>query len=139
MRKLFLTSLSLSAALLLQGLPAAAQATSDVKFDRGTSGATLNGTIVGNEYVDYKLGAKGGQLMIASIEVDGTNGDGTIYFNILPPGSSGEAIWNGSMESDGIAEVTLPKDGTYTIRTYLMGNDADTGKTVGYKLHVAIQ
>jgi hypothetical protein len=99
----------------------------------------LNGTLVGDEYVDYRLGAKGGQLMIASIEVDGTNGDGTIYFNILPPGSTGEAIWNGSMESDGIAEITLPKDGTYTLRTYLMGNDADAGKTVGYKLHVAIQ
>jgi hypothetical protein len=139
MRKLLLASLSLSALLLLPALPAAAQATSDVRFERGTSGATLSGTLIGDEYVDYRLGAKRGQLMIASIEVDGTNEDGTIYFNILPPGSSGEAIWNGSMSTDGIAEVTLPEDGTYTIRTYLMGNGADTGRTVGYKLHVAIQ
>ncbi|MCU0855307.1 MAG: hypothetical protein MUF63_10480, partial [Rhodobacteraceae bacterium] len=68
MRRLLLASFSLSVLLFLPALPAAAQATSDVKFDRGTSGATLNGTLVCDEYVDYRLGAKGGQLMIAGIE-----------------------------------------------------------------------
>lgn len=139
MRVTSLAHYSLAALLLVHAMPAAAQQSADVRFEAGTSGATLNGTIEGNQYVDYKLGANRGQLLIASIEVDGTNGDGTIYFNILPPGSNGETIWTGSMEGEPIAEVTLPRDGTYTIRTYLMGNDKDAGKTVGYKLRVNIQ
>ena len=117
---------------------AAAQQIAEVRFDAGTSGTTINGTITGDEYFDYRLGANEGQLLIASIEVDGTNGDGSVFFNLLPPESDGEAIWIGNMEAAPIAEVTLPQGGTYTLRTYLMGNDRDAGRTVGYKLHVSI-
>lgn len=42
------------------------------------------------------------------------------------------------MEPDRSAEVTLPETGDYTIRVYLMGNDSDTGKTVGYSIAVEI-
>ncbi|APH72653.1 hypothetical protein [Aquibium oceanicum] len=61
-----------------------------------------------------------------------------IYFNILPPGSDNEAIFVGSMEEKAEASVRLPTSGDYTIRVYLMGNDKDTDKTVGYRLDVAI-
>lgn len=115
-----------------------AQQTSDVHFDAGTSGTTISGTVTGNEYGDYRLGANEGQLLTASIEVAETNGNGTIYFNVLPPGSDGEAIWIGNMEADPTAEVTLPEDGTYTLPTYLLGNDRDTGRTVGYQFPVSI-
>ncbi|WP_109464883.1 hypothetical protein [Albibacillus kandeliae] len=119
--------------------PAQAQEVSEVHFAPGTSGATLNGAVRGDDYFDYHLGARAGQLLIASLEVTDSNGDGTAYFNILPPGSSGEAIWIGNMEAEQTAEVQLPSDGTYTLRVYLMGNDKDSEKTVGYALHVNIQ
>ena len=131
-------TITLAAALLGIAGSALAQQTADVRFDPGTSGTTISGTITGDEYVDYRLGANGGQLLIASIEVDGTNGNGTVYFNVLPPGSDGEAIWIGNMQAEPVAEITLPESGTYTLRTYLMGNDRDTDRTVGYLLRVAI-
>jgi hypothetical protein len=80
-----------------------------------------------------------GQEMFVELKVDGTNGDGTAYFNILPPGSDGVAIYNGSASADGTARIRLPEDGTYTIRVYLMGNDRDTDKTVGYNVDISIQ
>ena len=61
-----------------------------------------------------------------------------IYFNIMPPGSTWEAIFVGSRDGNS-AKVQLPKTGDYIIRLYLMGNDRDTDKTVGYKLDVSIR
>ena len=119
--------------------PSLAQMAADVKFKSGNYGTTVSGTIVGDEYFDYRLGAKRGQEMFVELKVDGTNGNGSAYFNILPPGSDGVAIYNGSTSADGTARIELPEDGTYTIRVYLMGNDRDTGKTVGYNVDISIQ
>ena len=63
---------------------------------------------------------------------------GTCYFNILPPGSNGEAIYNGSMDGNDAIGIKLPKNGDYTIRVYLMGNDKDSGQTVHYQLSMTI-
>ena len=41
---------------------------------------------------------------------------------------------NGSMSEDGNGSVKLPKNGEYRIRVYLMGNDKDADKTVGYSV-----
>lgn len=115
-----------------------AQAVSDVKFEAGNYGAMVSGSIIGNEYIDYRLGANAGQKMFAELTVAGTNGSGTIYFNILPPGSQDVAIYNSSIDGNS-TQVTLPEKGTYTIRVYHMGNDADTGKTTGFNLDLSIQ
>lgn len=118
--------------------PAFAQTKSDVKFEAANYGTMVNGTIIGDEYIDYMLGAKAGQKMFVELNVDGTNGNGTVYFNILPPHSTGEAIYVGSMDGNSTT-VTLPKDGEYAIRVYQMGNDADTGKTSGFNIDISIQ
>ncbi len=125
-------------ASLSLGTMAAAQTTAEVKFQPGNFGAMVNGTITGDEYFDYTLGAKTGQEMFVDLKVRDTNGNGVIYFNILPPDSDGEAIYVGSMDGN-TARIDLPEDGDYTIRVYLMGNDRDTGKTVGYNLDLSIQ
>lgn len=129
------------ATILALCLPGAtlAQAMYDVQFAPGTSGATLAGSITGRDYADYKLRASAGQTMVAHLDVTGTDGDGIAFFNILPPGSEGEAIWIGNMEIDQTAELELPEDGSYTLRVYLMGNDSDTGKTTEFDLHVSIE
>ncbi len=125
---------------LVAGLASAAgaQRAADVKFEPGNFGTMVSGTITGNEYFDYKLGAQAGQEMFADLKVSDTNGNGVIYFNILPPGSDGEAIYNGSINGN-TARIDLPEDGNYTIRVYLMGNDRDADKTVGYNLDLSIQ
>ena len=121
----------------LQAAPALAQQDVDIRFPAGSSGTVINGTIVGNEYVDYNLRAAAGQQMQVDLAVTGTNGNGSVFFNILPGGADYPALFNGSMDGQS-ARVTLPSDGVWTIRTYLMGNDADAGKTVGYSIAVEI-
>ena len=52
--------------------------------------------------------------------------------------SAGRRLPPDAEEAD-TARIDLPKDGDYTIRVYLMGNDRDTNKTVGYNLDLSIQ
>jgi hypothetical protein len=127
-------------ALLLAVLatPAFAQTTSDVRFEPGNFGTMVSGTVVGDEYIDYRLGAQAGQEMFTELTVTDSNGSGTVYFNILPPGSDNVAIYNSSTYGNATT-VELPEDGTYTIRVYQMGNDRDSGKTSGFTIDLSIQ
>lgn len=120
-------------------VPALAQRSSTVQFKPGNFGTMVSGTITGREYIDYKLSASKGQKMFAELAVSGTNGNGSAFFNILPPGSKGEAIYVGHTDNDKSALVKLPANGVYTIRVYLMDNDKDAGKTVGFNLDISIQ
>ena len=126
------------ASLVMLSAPAVAQMVADVKFDKGNFGTMVSGTVKGNEYFDYRLDANAGQKIFVELKDSGTNGSGTAYFNILPPGSDGVAIYNGSINGNSTT-IDLPEKGTYTIRVYLMGNDRDAGKTVGYNVDLSIQ
>ena len=119
--------------------PANAQMTAEVQFAPGNYGTMLEGTITGHAYMDYHLGAKAGQTLFVELDAAETNGHGSVYFNILPPGSEGYAIFNSSMSADNTGSVELPETGTYTIRVYLMGNDRDADKTVSFRADVSIQ
>ena len=127
----------LFAAALLAAAHALAQERVDIRFRPGATDAEINGTIVGREYIDYVLTARAGQTMVVSLTVTGTNGTGSAYFNILPAGRDYPALFVGSNEGRR-AEVTLPSDGAWAIRVYLMGNDRDAGRTVGYSINVYI-
>ncbi|WP_236638249.1 SH3 domain-containing protein [Mangrovicoccus ximenensis] len=119
-------------------LAALAQETVPVRFPPGASGTTINGTITGQDYIDYVLNARGGQRMTAELRVTGTNGHGSAFFNILPAGQDFGGPYTGSTDTDSRAEITVPHDGNWAIRVYLMGNDRDAGRTVGYSIDVAI-
>jgi hypothetical protein len=128
--------LLLGAVLILSGLgsQALAQAKTTVKFDRGNDNTAVQGKVTGDGYHDYLLGAKAGQNMGVSLISDSSS----VYFNILPPGSGGEAIYNSSVNGNDATGVRLPKSGTYTVRVYLMGAAADGGKTVPFTLSMSI-
>ena len=132
--------LRISLALTLAALPVLAQAqmTADVAFDSGNYGTMVSGTIIGDEYIDYRLGASAGQEMFIDLAVTDSNGTGSVYFNLLPPGSTGEAIYNSSIDGN-TATVALPADGTYTIRVYHMGSDEHSGATSGFNIDLSIQ
>jgi hypothetical protein len=130
---------ALIAALGLSALTtASAQDRVDIRFKPGATSTTINGTIRGSEYIDYVLNARGGQKMVVSLAVTGTNGHGSAYFNILPAGKDYGGPYTGSSDDDRRAEITVPSDGDWAIRVYLMGNDRDTDKTVGYSIDVYI-
>ena len=130
--------LALAACLSLSAAPAVAQSAVDVTFAPGNFGTMVTGSVTGDDYLDLRLGASAGQEIFAELTVTGSTGNGTMYFNILPPGSTGEAIFIGSM--NGNSTVTaLPVDGVYTVRLYQMGNDRDTGAITDFALDLSIQ
>jgi hypothetical protein len=130
-------SIPLLASLMLASF-ASAQESSEVRFAPGNYGTMLSGSVTGRDYLDYTLAARAGQEMFVELTVARSDGYGTAYFNILPPGEEFVAIYNGSMDGT-TARIDLPETGSYTIRVYLMGNDRDTGATVDFNLDLSIQ
>jgi hypothetical protein len=110
-----------------------AQSRERVSFATGNDNAAVEATVTGQEYRDYLLGAQSGQTMGVSLITEGS-----AYFNILPPGSTGEAIYNSSIDGNDATGIVLPAEGDYTIRVYLMGNDEDSGATVPFTLSMVI-
>ncbi|SEN07363.1 SH3 domain-containing protein [Palleronia pelagia] len=109
-----------------------------VSFAAGASSAEINGTITGHEYIDYIVNARGGQEMVVSLAATGTNGHGSAFFNILPADLDFGGPYIGSEDDDRRAEVIVPRDGDWAIRVYLLGNDKDANRTVGYSINVFI-
>jgi len=104
-----------------------------VRFQAGTSGTTLKGHLRGREEVDYMLGAKAGQHMTVELHTDNPQN----YFNILPPGSSEEAIFVGSSSGNRF-DGSLPDSGDYRIRVYLMRAAARRDEQANYSLSIHI-
>ena len=100
-----------------------------IQFAKGASSATVKGSFKGGTTIDYKLRAKAGQTMSVALKTS----NGSNYFNVLPPGSNDVAIFVGSTDGNEWTG-TLPADGEYTIRVYLMRNAARRNETANYTL-----
>lgn len=133
MKNKFLMSL---ACLALAGgviaAPVLAQTVSRIAFAKGNDNASVKGTIKGKAYRDYKLGVGNGQTMAVSL-----TGRNSFNFNIMPPGSKGEAVYNSSVEGPNATGIKTVK-GDYTIRVYLMGAAETSGKAYPYQLSVTV-
>jgi hypothetical protein len=104
----------IAAALVLAAQPAPAQSpiqTKTVQFKKGESGATIKGTLKGDQTIDCKLTAGAGQTMVIKFAPS----NASAYFNLLPPGSSDEAVHIGSSAGNDFAGE-LKTGGSYTIR-----------------------
>jgi hypothetical protein len=123
----------LLAGVLLTGTALTAEAAKQIAFGKGKTSTSVSGKVQGSNDVDYVLRASAGQTMT----VDFKASKGAAYFNVLPPGSTGEAIFVGSSEGNHF-KAALPSDGDYTIRVYLMGGAKDSDKPVTYTLKVSI-
>jgi hypothetical protein len=134
MKNLFVFLLA-SALLVSTAFTSAEAAAKQIQFGKGKSSASVSGKIKGNEDIDYVLRARAGQ----TLTVDFKAGKGAAYFNVMPPGSTYEALFVGSREiNSNHFKGALPSDGDYIIRLYLMGDAKDSGKPVSYTLKVAI-
>ena len=107
-----------------------------IHFPKGSTGATLKGTLKGRDpdTRDYLLVAKAGQTMTVTMQTASTSA----YFNVMPPGSSGEAIYVGETTGQMSWTAALPADGQYTIRVYLNRAASRQGKSASYTLKVSI-
>jgi hypothetical protein len=122
-------------AVALAAAPAFAQsdiAKHPVQFAKGKSGTTIKGSLTGDQTVDYTLRVAAGQAMSVKL-----SGGSSVNFNVLPPGSTGEAVFIGSRDGNH-ASITLQAGGEYTIRVYQMGNAASSGKRSNFTLEVAV-
>ncbi len=61
----------------------------------------------------------------------------SLYFNVIAPNASDEAIFIGSTSGDTYKDY-LPESGTYTIRVYLMRNAARRGEVAPFTLNTRI-
>jgi hypothetical protein len=114
--------------LAADGIP-----TQPLRFAKGASSATIKGSIKGDGTIDYSVRAKAGQTM--SVTLNTSNGSN--YFNVLPPGSNDVAIFIGSSGGNEW-QGTLPSDGEYKLRVYLMRSAARRHETANYTLTVSI-
>ncbi len=125
-------------AMLLLGSQAAFAAErirqESIQFAKGANSARVSGKIKGYQIIDYQLRAKAGQQM----QVDFQPTNWSAYFNLLVPGSKDEAFFIGSSAGNHFAG-SLPADGLYTIRVYLMRSAARRNKTAQYTLDVSIK
>lgn len=114
-------------------LAAGAIETRAIEFAKGATSATVKGSIQGDQTIDYTLRAWAGQTLTASLK----SSHRANYFNVLPPGSQGEAIFIGST-SGNEWRGTLEADGTYTLRVYLMRSAARRNERADFTLGVGI-
>lgn len=122
--------LALAAAL---AVPAIAQiVSSDVVFPRGSTSTTINASIKGSQTRDYVIRASAGQLLTVRM-----TGSSNAYFNVLPPGSTGEAIHIGSAAGNTFSG-TLSASGAYRVRVYQMRASARRGETATYRLSLSV-
>jgi len=101
-----------------------------VQFAKGASSAVIKGRLKGDATVDYVVHAAAGQTL--SVKLQKTNAQN--YFNVMPPGSTGSAMFVGDT-GENYAGV-LPADGDYTVRVYLMRPAARRGESSNYTLTV---
>lgn len=100
----------------------------EVHFKKGSTSATLSGSINGDNGVIYKLKANAGQVM--SILFAPKNA--SCYFNLIPPGTD-EAIHIGSTSGNEFAG-TLGVGGEYKTQIYLMRSAARRNETCDYSI-----
>lgn len=104
-----------------------------VRFDRGTSGTTIESIITGYQSVQYLLAANAGQKM--SVQLDTSNSSN--YFNVTAPGADA-ALYNSSIDGNATS-FTIPSTGTYVIDVYLMRNAARREETARYSLTLYVE
>jgi hypothetical protein len=103
-----------------------------IQFKPGAASTTLKGTLKGDQTIDYQLSVRAGQTLTVRF----TPSNLSAYFNVLPPGLEA-ALFIGSTAGNDFTG-TLPADGTYTIRVYLMRNAARRNETTTYTLDVGL-
>jgi hypothetical protein len=107
--------------------------TERVHFAKGATSAVVEGRITGYQTVDYVLAAAKGQSMNVSMATKNT----ATYFNILAPGETEVAFFNGSV-SENQYEGQLSATGDYKIRVYMMRSAARRNEVADYRLEMIV-
>lgn len=115
--------------------------TEAVRFRPGRSGASIRGTIAGDEAVSYTVGAESGQAMTIVLKPSNL----ATYFNVYAPGKrpGDQALGNSGVTGPTVPALNtfkakLPASGTYTISVYMMRSAARRKERSDYVLDISI-
>jgi len=101
-----------------------------VQFAKGATSVVIKGRVEGDAMVDYVVRAAAGQTL--SVKLQKTNAQN--YFNLLPPESTGSAMFVGDSREN--YSGVLASDGDYIVRVYLMRPAARRGESSDYTLTI---
>ncbi len=107
--------------------------TEHITFKAGANSTQIDGRIKGYATVDYILPGQAGQPINVSL----ASRHKATYFNLLAPGETQVAFFNGSL-GDNQYEGTLPTSGDYTVRIYMMRSAARRNESAQYRLEVIL-
>lgn len=128
-----LGSRGLWAFLLCGSLTAQEIRSERVRFEPGARSATLENSLQGYEIADYLLQVQSGQYLNVSMATD----NGANYFNLMEPGETEVAVFNGSLGGNQF-EGTADRSGEYRIRVYLMRSAARRNETAHFRLEMIV-
>jgi len=120
---------AVGAILALATVTAAAEKTETVHFDKGKPGKTIEGSIKGDDSINYMLGVGDGQVMQVLFTPQNTS----CYFNVFEPGKADSAIFIGSSTGNEFS-LNPTKKGNYRVQVYLMRNAARRDETCKYSI-----
>lgn len=106
--------------------------TETVKFAPGASSVTLKSSLKGYDGINYKIGARAGQVMTIGFKPSNTS----CYYIVREPGKD-ENLFDGTMDGYDYSG-TLAADGDYTVMVFQMRNAARRNETCKFALTVAI-
>ncbi|OWU85272.1 hypothetical protein ATO6_09655 [Oceanicola sp. 22II-s10i] len=122
----------------LAAMPAAHAQTrsSDIRFQSGTSQATVTGRVSGRQIDAYRIGARRGQ----EIDLNLTSRNTALRFSIEAPDGRGRAMTLDGGRASSVSRYTgvLPATGTYVVRVFLDRDAARRNETARYSLTVGI-
>ncbi|QBN20321.1 PPC domain-containing protein [Flavobacterium nackdongense] len=107
--------------------------TKKVSFPKGKSSTVIQGSITGDQTIDYTVGANAGQTLKVTFKQLSKSS----FFNVLPPGSENVADFISQTEGN-TCSLNLTKSGTYKIRVYQMRSTARRGEKATYSLSISI-
>lgn len=104
-----------------------------IQLPAGTDTVQLEAQVQGDETVDYLLAAQAGQPLSVNMHSD----NGANYFNLMAPGETVVAFYNGSIDGN-TYQGTLGASGDFRIRVYLMRSAARRNETAHFDLVISL-
>ncbi|MGH7784393.1 MAG: DNA breaking-rejoining protein [Candidatus Binatia bacterium] len=117
--------------LFLFAFSISAQTRVNVRFARGASSSMVRGSVSGYKYVDYVVGARGGQTMSVKLNTASSYVSFVVFDGRMQnvEGATEQTDWSGE----------LPSNGNYTIRVLLPRSAARRRASAGYSLRISIE
>lgn len=111
-----------------------AQTKVNVRFKKGMTTGTYNGSIRGERYTDYVFRAKAGQtLRVVLTQRSGA----PALFNVLQSGSD-VAIDDDARQTTSY-RGELPEDGSYVVRVYMEKGDRQNRRSASFRIAFSIE